>query len=591
MAGLQQMQQGQSEPPTVAQTIQQQAEEKAKALAVQAQRQQQGLQALAQNQGLMGAVPEGAPQPERQPSGLDELQANLGENYAGGGIVAFSGEDGSDVKDEDKLSKEDAEAALMRMLERTGQLPKPEPKAAEPREPYRGPQQVTQRELAEEYNRKRWAQQAEDAKKPEDEMLKLVKMPFQAAGRGIADLARSLYGRQTPGATPEQTGPDMNMGEAIMQASANRAATEDTRPVAIGNEGQRSLPSMQGQYPGEPAKPARDLAELAKQKQRVTTNAPSSVTTAPATAPQAFDPMRDRLTKFFEASLNKTPEQQREEAIARMTAAYGAPDTTAQEKYIQQLEARRGEFAEPTDPYERFRRYARTAANAGGRTSLQTGAATSAALEAQRQASSQKDMEILKELMGESTKVADIKRGYKKELFGFGEKTYDDAFKTGLDAAKELGLYGRQAELFAHQSAEKALDRKSAEKVAGMPSGEQKMFNQYASDWASKPENKGKTLSDAYSAFKLAGTPSAANKGVMTRDQAEDNVRKDLENFSVGPKLVKDATEALKAAGIASPNMLQIKKYLVDQNMNSSSSMGASSSGKVPPLPAGFKPD
>jgi hypothetical protein len=124
-----------------------------------------------------------------------------------------------------------------------------------------------------------------------------------------------------------------------------------------------------------------------------------------------------------------------------------------------------------------------------------------------------------------------------------------------------------------------------------MPSGEQKMFNQYASDWASKPENKGKTLSDAYSAFKLAGTPSAANKGVMTRDQAEDNVRKDLENFSVGPKLVKDATEALKAAGIASPNMLQIKKYLVDQNMNSSSSMGAASSGKVPPPPAGFKPD
>ena len=590
MTALQQMQQqGGGEPPTVAQTIQQQAAEKAKAIAVQQQRQQQGLQALMQGQGLMGAIPPQVPQPERQPSGLDELPANLGENYAGGGIVAFNGEDDSDVKDEEKLSKEDAQALLMRMMERTGQLPAPEPKAPAPREPYKGPQQVTQRELAEEYNRKRWAQQAEDAKKPEDEMLKLVKMPFQAAGRGIADLAKSLYGRQTPGATPEQTGPDMNMGEAIMQASANRAATEDTRPVAIGNEAQRSLPSVQGQYPSAPAKPARDLADLAAQKQRVQSG---STGTAPPSAPTApLDPMKEKLNKFFEASLNTSPAQQREEAIARMREALGAPDTSAQEKYIQQLEARRAQFAEPTDPYERFRNYARTAANAGGRTWQQTGAATSQALEQQRLSNQQKDMEILKELMSESGKVAETKRGYKKELFGFGEKTYDDAFKTGMESAKELGLYGRQAELFAHQSAEKVLDRKSSERIAGMPGAEQKMFNQISADWLSKPENKGKTISDAYSAYMFARSPSAATKGVMTRDQAEDNVRKDLENFSVGPKLVKDATEALKAAGVASPNMLQIKKYLVDQNMNQGSTSAGTSSGKVPPLPAGFKPD
>jgi hypothetical protein len=274
-----------------------------------------------------------------------------------------------------------------------------------------------------------------------------------------------------------------------------------------------------------------------------------------------------------------------------MREALGAPDTSAQEKYIQQLEARRAQFAEPTDPYERFRNYARTAANAGGRTWQQTGAATSQALEQQRLSNQQKDMEILKELMSESGKVAETKRGYKKELFGFGEKTYDDAFKTGMESAKELGLYGRQAELFAHQSAEKVLDRKSSERIAGMPGAEQKMFNQISADWLSKPENKGKTISDAYSAYMFARSPSAATKGVMTRDQAEDNVRKDLENFSVGPKLVKDATEALKAAGIASPNMLQIKKYLVDQNMNQGSTSAGASSGKVPPLPAGFKPD
>jgi hypothetical protein len=60
---------------------------------VQAQQQQM---AQAGQQGL----PQGLPQPQHQPEmGLDQIQSNLGEYY-GGGIVAFNGERGSDVKDE-----------------------------------------------------------------------------------------------------------------------------------------------------------------------------------------------------------------------------------------------------------------------------------------------------------------------------------------------------------------------------------------------------------------------------------------------------------------------------------------------------------
>jgi hypothetical protein len=319
------------------------------------------------------------------------------------------------------------------------------------------------------------------------------------------------------------------------------------------------------------------LAELAAQKKRVQTGTAPS---APAAAPTAaLDPMKERLTKFFEASLNKTPEQQREEAIARMKEAIGAPDTTAQEKYIQQLEARRAQFAEPTDPYERFRQYARTAANAGGRTWMETGAKTSASLQDQRLANQQKDMEVLKELMSESGKLADVKRGYKKEVFGFGEKTYDDAFKTGMESAKELGLYGRQAELFAHQSAEKVLDRKSAERIAGMPGAEQKMFNQVAADWMSKPENKGKSLSDAYSAYMLARSPSAAVKGVMTRDQASDNVMKKIAYDSpIRTALMDEAKNALTKAGIASPSASQVTDYLIDKEMGKGNTTTAATS-------------
>ena len=80
--------------PTVAQSLQQQAKQALMARQVQAQQQQ-----MAQA-GLPMAVPQGTPQPQRQPEmGLDQIQSNLGEYY-GGGIVAFNGERGSDVKDE-----------------------------------------------------------------------------------------------------------------------------------------------------------------------------------------------------------------------------------------------------------------------------------------------------------------------------------------------------------------------------------------------------------------------------------------------------------------------------------------------------------
>lgn len=618
MAGLQQMQQGQAEPPTVAQTIQQQAAEKAKALAVQAQRQQQGLQALMQNQGLMGAIPAQTPQPDRQPSGIDELRANLGDNYASGGIVAF--DEGGPAEDESKLSKEEAEAALMRMLERTGQLPPAPPKVTPP---YKGPVQKTLQEQGADYVARRQAERDARAEQESPENI----------ARREALISQIPTGGQTAPA-PNRRGEDSELERNISNTLAALPGASVTRaPTGI-----RALaPALAAMFSRDkteksPEVDNRALLNAAEQRMRepapadnraalnaadaglralpaaaaVPQRRPSGVATlqpfaaqtaqaAPATPAAApVDPMTDRLNNFFKAAIEKTPAQQREDAINRMKEAFGAPDTSAQEKYIQQLEARRAALAEPTDTYERLRNYLRTASTAGGRTSFQTGANTSALMEAQRQAKQQKDMEILKELMGESGKLADVKRGYKKELFGFGEKTYDDAFKTGMDVAKELKLDGRQAQLFAHQSAENALQRANSLKVAGMPGAEERMFNQVARDWLAKPENKGKTIADAYAAFNIMRSPAAGAKlgGVMSRDQAEDNVRKDLENMMTGPKMISDASAALKAQGIQNPTSLQIKDYLVQQQMTKPAG-GApmASSGKVPALPSGFKLD
>jgi hypothetical protein len=99
----------------------------------------------------------------------------------------------------------------------------------------------------------------------------------------------------------------------------------------------------------------------------------------------------------------------------------------------------------------------------------------------------------------------------------------------------------------------------------------------------SKPENKGKSYSDAYAAFKMAGTPSAGNRGVMTRDQAADNVAKALEPGLDRKRTIDDATAALKAAGNPNPTLAQIKEHLIQEQMRGASLAGAAQSIGAPP--------
>lgn len=607
MSALQQMQQQSptGEPPTVAESIQQMAAEKARMLAAQQQ----------QQQGLAGAVMNGMQPPQQQGSGIDTLPTNMGENYAGGGIVAF--DEGGPAEDEDKLSKEDAEAALIRMLARTGQLP-PEPVKERP--PYSGPRQKTLQDQGAEWVARRQAERdARAAQESPENIARREALISQIPTGGQTAPASNRRGEDSelernisntlaalPGASVTRAATGLRALAPALAAMFSRDKKEQSPEVdnrallnaaeqrmreSAPTDNRAALNAVDAETRGLPAAlpaPARAPSAAVPQRQRP---APAPAA-APATAP--VDPMTEQLNSFFKAAIEKTPAQQREEAIARMAQAYGAPDTSAQEKYIKQLEARRAQFEEPTDTYERARAHLRRLANAGGRTWQETGGRASAAAEAERLSNATKSMEVLKELMGETGKVADIKRGYQKELFGFGEKTYDDAFKTGMDVAKELKLDSRQAQLFAHQSAENALQRANAVKVAGMKGAEERMFDDIARDWLSKPENKGKTRADAYAAFNIMKSPAAGARlgGAMTRDQAEDNVRKDLENMMTGPKMISDASAALKAQGIQNPTSLQIKDYLVQQQMTKPAG-GApmASSGKVPALPSGFKLD
>ena len=76
-----------SEPPTVADTLRQRAQQAIQARMVSEMQKQQAMQSMMG--GSAPSIPPGVPQPRRQPQGIDELPVEFG--MAGGGIVAFTG--------------------------------------------------------------------------------------------------------------------------------------------------------------------------------------------------------------------------------------------------------------------------------------------------------------------------------------------------------------------------------------------------------------------------------------------------------------------------------------------------------------------
>jgi len=553
MSALQSMQQqGGGELPTVAQTLIEQAKQKAQIMQQQMQQMQpkpQGLMALLQQRGMPQA-PENAPRPERQASGIDELSSNVGEHFDGGGIVAFDGTKGSKVEDPNNESSQFAQD-IARIPEAFDEM----------------------KQRAREEDARRAAQDRRMAERKQ-EML---------AARGKTSLFNYLFGSPTK----EKEGL-----AKLTELSSTPLATPAEKPMAEPAMSNRALlNAADAESRGLPAAIKKEVPPVVVQPPKTNVAAPAAPAkpVAPVEASAAAPAPVNKMEQFLASQFDKTPEQRRLEAIERYKKDIGDPDTAAQERYIKQLEESRSRFAEPTDFAGRLAQWARATANAGGRSSLDAGARGAAALEAMRQSNAQKDIELLKELMSESSKVADTKRGYKKEVALFGEKQYEEAFKNGLEAAKELGLDKRQAQLFAHQSAENALQRKNALAVASTPSSERLLFNDFASAWLKKAENKGKTIDDAYAAYRMAGSPSAGMKGVMTRDQAEDNFRKDMENFQSASEMKK---EAAKYYG-RDPSYSELKDYYIQKQMGGAgkSVSAAPSSGKVPAPPSGFKLD
>ena len=604
---------------------------------------QQGMPQMAQGQPPMPQgqppMPQGQPVMAARGGSIAHLMSNLGRHYAGGGIVAFSGEDGSDVKEEKELTPEEAREILYRIRQRTDMRPEsmavtdmdttsipgfvagnrfqqemdkaigkrepmtpqqieakvkavePERAPSPPREPYKGPQQYTLQQQGADWEARRQRQREEDAKKPEDEMVKLVKEPFRAAGRGIAGLFKSLYGQRTPGEAPEQVGADQNLGEAIMQASRNREAAEDNRPVAIGNEAQRRLPSISGQ-----GLPAAAAAMAASQGAPSGGGRVGGTGVAGGRSNQSVIndlvnqglitlPTTNAAYKKISDVMNLDADAEERKAIEKFQKQVGSRDLSIYDRTAAELEARKNRLKNPEPGFDSLMEYlGAIAQGGGGRTWMEAGAKGAAgvtALRKERQAQQDALMDKILEIGG---KKAEAEYAQKEKLYSIGQERYKDVFKNAFDAAKEANRSDDEARRIATEAVMKQKDIDSRERVASMPGSEERMFNRFAGDWMSKPENRGKTIADAYAAYRIAAAPSAAGKGIMTRDQASDNVMKKIAFDSpIRSDLMNEARDALKKAGIASPSATQITDYLIDKELGRANStmVSAPSSGRV----------
>jgi hypothetical protein len=181
----------------------------------------------------------------------------------------------------------------------------------------------------------------------------------------------------------------------------------------------------------------------------------------------------------------------------------------------------------------------------------------------------QQNMDMLKEILGQQKTITAGERAYKENLFALGKKVYDETFAQKFEALKAQGMDERQARLIASEEAKAkqrlmfdreqltSQERRHRETIAAgrEPSGDFLAFK-------NEPET--------YKKYMEARNPAAANQGQMRRDQAEDNFRKDMENFQIAEAYKKEATEALKKQGIQNPTMSDIKEYFIQKMMKGS---------------------
>lgn len=469
------------EPPTVAQSVQEQAKQAMQAKMLQQQRQQQGLQALAQRSPSM-EVPEGVPQPEAQPQGIDDLPVEM--EFARGGIVAFA--DGDKVFSRMDQEKADKLKMLEGLLQQVNSMLTAAAKSGDPRAIQTYASQAAS--VRDQINKTR-----QDAGNRLDviEGMAGLKSPAPqpaaprpaAAPAGIDQLmspeempTQIGVGRapRTPAAPRPLPGSMMPSAEEAGLASAvsDIALPTSTRPASVSEAQATAAAGPQAAVP--PATP-RPTKERVAPTPRPAAERPAP--TAPA-APVAAAPTTQAapatgLDALYEQNIRKRMEMDPEARAKAFGERYkkeiGAPDTSQYDRLIAELENRKKQFDAPKAGFDAFAEYMGQIAAQGPQRDWATagaqGAAAQTALNKERQA---QQFDLTKQGIDIAQKKLDTVRGFNKELFTLTEKERDDINKEVQEFTKEYGLSKRDADKYKRDLEMEALRHKNAVTLEGV---------------------------------------------------------------------------------------------------------------------------
>ena len=481
-----------------------------------------------QAQAQMGQAPqqpsEGQPVMAARGGSIDQLMSNLGRHYAGGGIVAFNGKDGSDVPTEAELEaqrKADREKleALTKALGQTGG----------------------------EYAGKSMAALADIASLIPRGLAGAVDTalirPARALGADVGYLSPALTpGNQNPDTmtpfydryilakekdTSSQVKPTPVPGapldaetKKLLNLAASQAQTGvNTNPnlvprkpvVGTSPDDARPRPSAGGGGGSGGSKQTSLIDELVSQ---------GLITKPGDTA----------AYKKMAGVMNMDADTEETKAINKFKQQVGDRDLSIYDQMAAELKARKERLNAPAKGYDALMEYlGQIAQSGGGRNWMEAGAKGAAGLNALQKARQDQQDTLVDKILDLGAKKKEAEYAQKEKMYDIGQARYKDVFKNAFEAAKDVNKSDDEARKIAIEAVlrQKEMDNRiqqanisAAGRGAG--SGDRQQLNELKAlqtslkDQLKEPRMMGKAGDDARRQLAIVNAEIAKMAGIST---------------------------------------------------------------------------
>lgn len=519
--------------PTVAQNIQQLAQQAIQARMMDQAREQQRLQQKPPT------LPQGTPQPKDQPQGIDSLATNVGEEYAEGGIIGYSGTGSSQfVKD---LS-----------------------------------------ELPQAFDDMKQRAREEDARKAaQDRRMEQYKQEKLAAQQKTS-LFNYLFG--TPEREKEGETKLTELSNAPVSTAVEKPAPVVATPLVDIRRQLNQADAESRAMPGTPPPP--------KEKPAAQTQTRVNADTAPMPGglkDLAGIPSTSAAYSKLTEMMNQDPEAKARALRERYEKEVGSRDLSIYDKTAAELEARRQKLNAPKAGYDAMMEYLENIAMSGGRSSAEAGARGAVRQRQQRLEREGQQDTLMDKILELGAKKTEAQFAEKKGMFDMTQKERNDIFTKAFDAAKSVNASDDEAKRIAAQAVENEKNRQNQLRAAQIGAQDRDNLMGRAKALMAADPTKKMTLEQAMQKAAEIGAAGQmesadvrrlaafnASKAKLAEQYPEWSMRDTPEGRKVRARYEKELAQARIDAGLTASGLNALP--------------GATSSGTVPP-PPGFKRD